>query len=89
MEDLAALFMLLPLEINCPQQLGTPDQISDVAARRGSGTPLLAETSATNSANHGLLVAGLVFSSCVRDSTKPAIRDRSSSMDGMSISSAT
>jgi hypothetical protein len=49
----------------------------------------IAQTSATNSANHGLLVAGLVFSSCVRDSTKPAIRDRSSSMDGMSISSAT
>jgi hypothetical protein len=31
----------------------------------------------------------LFFSSCVRDSTKPAIRDRNSSMDGMSISNAT
>jgi hypothetical protein len=37
----------------------------------------------------GLLFAGSVFSSCVRDPTKFAIKDRNSSIDGMSISSAT
>lgn len=70
-----------------PLQKGLPPQLVSSGNFLQRGSFFAKRSSAMKSATHGFSI--LVFSSCVRDSTKPAIRDRSSSIDGMSISSAT
>jgi hypothetical protein len=75
--------------INNHWQKGCPVNLFDFTPNIGFGKLRSHLRARTVALDYGLPVAGLLFSSCVRDSTKPAIRDRSSSMDGMSISNAT